>query len=99
MSQLRVTEYKTEYTDNHGNLPIVRTRDHLADQSVNITSGVVQSAPFNALTQIIRMQAEADCHVSFGANPTVSTGAMPLSAGIPEWISVTAGEKLAVIAD
>lgn len=67
----------------------------VAEQEITFTTAV-QSAAFNAATRLVRLVADADCHVKFGTNPTAVVGSQRLVANTPEWRAVVAGEKLSV---
>ncbi len=55
------------------------------------------SAAFGATTRLVRIQADADCHIKVGSDPAATTSDMPLVAGAPEYFGVTPGQKIAAI--
>lgn len=66
--------------------------------AVTIGGTSAQSGAFGAATNIVTLQADADCHVIFGANPTATTGHARLAAGEFYDFWVAGGDKVAVIA-
>jgi DUF917 family protein len=70
----------------------------VAGQTVAIGATTVQSAAFNANTQIIRLESDVVCSVEIGgANPVATAASQRMAAGVPEYFAVTPGDKLAVI--
>lgn len=69
----------------------------LADQTVSIGGGSLQSAAFNDGTKFIRVHTDTNCSVLVGANPTATTGKLRIAAGQTEYFSVQGGQKIAVI--
>lgn len=68
-----------------------------AGQVVTFTT-TVQSAAFNAATTFVRLISDTDCHLEFGANPTATVSSViKLTAGVPEYLGVTPGQKVAAI--
>ena len=70
-----------------------------ASQKVALGATSVQSTAIAA--SLIRVVAQGDCHLAFGANPTaIADGTcLFLPAGMPEYFVITSGNKLAVIQD
>lgn len=64
--------------------------------TVNGTSAPTTNA-FIAQTTIIRIVCTAACHYTVAAAPTATTSMTYLPAGVVEFVSVTAGEKIAFI--
>lgn len=70
----------------------------VANQTVTFTSSSVQSAAFNTLTGLVRIQCDAICNVNIGGtSPVATTSSMRLTAGQTEYFVVAAGDKVAVI--
>lgn len=66
-----------------------------AAQKVAFTTAT-QSAAFGSTTKIVRLVADANCHVLFGADPTADADDERLTSGVAEWRVVTAGHKVSV---
>lgn len=93
MAEIWVTEFsqvavRTGLPMQVGLMPEITT------QEVTFTVST-QSAAFNANTRLIRVQADADAHLAFGANPTATLNSMPLVANVPEYFGVSPGDKVA----
>lgn len=98
MSNLSITEYSgvgeslTGIKIQAGKEPAVTT------QNVSYTTTSTQSSAFNASTRVVRIVADAASRVLFGSNPTATAGGTTLiPANTPEYFSVNAGDKVAVI--
>lgn len=98
MATLYVTEFgKFGFDENGGSIPLGR-EPAFATQAVTITSSSTAATnAFGKTTFIVRLLADANCHVKFGANPTATTNDELLLANVPEWRFVEAGHKVAVI--
>jgi hypothetical protein len=88
------TLYITEY-DNIAIMPNtmgqVPEEPPIAEQTVAITSGSIQSAAFHPKTRCVRLHCDAICSVLFGFvinNPTVTTGSGRMVAGQTEFRGV-----------
>lgn len=69
-----------------------------ASQPVAIGAGSTQSTAFGTTTGVVRLVATVDCFVTIGANPNAVAGSsMYLPAGVPEFIAVSGGDKVAVV--
>jgi hypothetical protein len=68
-------------------------------QVLSIGGSSVQSAPFGSTTGIVRVQADAACHIVVNGSPTATSTSMKLTAGQTEYFVVTPGQILAVITD
>lgn len=101
MAVLFVTEYGVQGRDMGGYRMVVPEEPPLANQTVAITAGSVQSSAFNANTRLIRVHTDAICSIEFGTNPTATTTTRRLAANTTEYFAVpaaTAGTfKVAVI--
>ena len=71
----------------------------IANQTVAIGAASAQSAAVNSETRLVRLLADATCAVAFGANPTATAAALRLTANVPEYFQLRAGQstKVAVI--
>jgi hypothetical protein len=72
----------------------------LAEQTVAIGAGSVQSSAFNAATTYVRIAADAVCSITFGTNPTATATKRRIAANVPgECFGVPVGQsyKVAVI--
>lgn len=97
MATVYVTEFNSSGRDiNGGSLAAARVPP-IAEQTVAIGAGSVQSAAFNSGTSFVRVHADAVCSIAFGSNPTASATTMRLAAGAVEYFSVVPGHKIAVI--
>lgn len=72
-----------------------------AAQDVAITAASVQSAAFSTTnrSRIIRVNADADCRIVIGVNPTAVATSSRLIAGTTEYFKCEIGDKIAVIRD
>lgn len=68
----------------------------IATQNVTFTATPGQSDAFNAATRVIRVQADADCFIAVGTDPTAATTDLPLTAGVAEYFGVTPAHKISV---
>jgi hypothetical protein len=74
----------------------------VAEQTVAIGAGSVQSNPFNAATAIIRVEADSVCSIEIGptasGGPVATANTMRIPASAPgEYFAVQPGQVLAVI--
>lgn len=99
MAVVYITEYARQGRDASGFQMVVADEPPVANQTVAISVGSVQSAAFNALTKFVRVHADAVCSVEFGTNPTATTSTRRLAANSTEYFSVPLGQsfKIAVI--
>lgn len=92
--------YISEYADlplHNGQLIAAGNEPSLAEQTVAIGAGSVQSAAFNAKTKFVRLHTDAICSVKFGSNPTATATTPRLAANSTEFFGVAPGHKVAVI--
>lgn len=68
-----------------------------AQTPVTIAGASAQSAAFGASTTHVTVQADADCHIAFGKNPTATTSHFKVVSGHTEDFEVQGGDKVAVI--
>jgi hypothetical protein len=95
MATLYVTEYQGY---EKADIPVA-VAPGLASQTVAITGASVQSAPFNALTGLIRVHPDSICSIAISSNPTATVTVKRMAASQTEYWSVTPGHKIAVIAN
>lgn len=95
MAVLYVGEY-TALATRVSEAPFVQAPP-VAEQTVAIGAGSVQSSAFNAATRIIRVHTDAICSILIGANPTATATKGRMAAGSTEYFGVTPGDKIAVI--
>ena len=57
----------------------------------------VQSAPFSARTNFVRLHCDEVCSVEFGTNPTATANSSRLAANQTEFFGVHPGNLIAVI--
>lgn len=70
----------------------------VAEQTpVVIGAGSLQSAAFNAKTNLVRIHADAICSIKFGENPTATADNKRMAAGDTEYFTVGPAQKVAVI--
>jgi hypothetical protein len=79
-------------------LPLVRW-PALATQVVAIGGSSQQSAPFGGGSRIIRVTVDATCSILIGPNPTATTAHPRFAAGQTEYLEITPGDLLAVVAN
>lgn len=106
MAILYVTEYAgLAVAQIGGNVPQIPQEPPLAEQAIAITASSTTTAPFNALTTLVRIETDAICGVTFGTAPTASVaaagaGSGRMVAGQTEYRGIARGQgyKVAVIA-
>jgi hypothetical protein len=67
----------------------------VANQTVTFTTAV-QSSAFNANTKFIRLIADAECHLLFGADPTATASHQMVPVDTEIWRMVVPGQKVSV---
>jgi len=99
MATVYITEYARQGRDASGFQMVVADEPPVANQTVAITAGSVQSSAFNALTRFVRVSTDAVCSIEFGDNPTATTSTRRMPANTTEYFAVPQGGsyKLAVI--
>ena len=99
MATVYITEYARQGRDASGFQMVIADEPPVANQTVAITVGSVQSNAFNALTRFVRVSTDAICSIEFGANPTASATTRRMPANTTEYFAVPIGQswKLAVI--
>lgn len=82
-------------TDHRGRpIPALTPGD---SQRVAVGVSSAQSAALSSETIIVRVVADVDCYLAFGANPTATNTDLFLAAGDTEYFGVTPGTKIAVL--
>ena len=99
MAVVYITEYARQGRDACSNGLVVPEEPPVANQTVVIGAGSVQSSAVNALTSFIRVHADAICSIEIGTNPTATTSTRRLAANTTEYFAVPMGQayKVAVI--
>lgn len=99
MAVVYITEYARQGRDAAGYQMVVADEPPVANQTVAITVGSVQSSAFNANTKFVRISTDAVCSIEFGTNPTASATTRRMPANTTEYFSVPQGSsyKVAVI--
>jgi hypothetical protein len=69
----------------------------VAEQTVAIGAGSVQSNPFNAATNYVEIETDAICSITFGANPVATAASMRMATNDRIVRKVFPGQKVAVI--
>ena len=94
MATAYITEYNT-FGVQQGNVSSAAFEPAVADQTVSFTTAT-QSAAFNDDTKFIRLIADANCNLAFGANPTATASTQFVPANTEVWRGVAAGHKVSV---
>ncbi len=99
MAVLYLTEYARQGVDARSRGLVVPEEPPVANQTVAIGAGSVQSSAVNALTSFIRIHTDAICSIEIGTNPTATTSTRRLAANTTEYFAVPQGQsyKVAVI--
>jgi hypothetical protein len=100
VAKLYIAEYESRFLLDgaKGGFVQVAPQPPLAEQTVNITAGSLQSAAFNLRTRYIRVHTDATCSILVGADPTATTSKQRVAADHPgEYFGVMGGHKIAVI--
>ena len=94
MSTLYVSEYARP-TPHGGGAPSGQEPEVLTQ--VVVFSSSTQSDGFSDDTTFVRIWADADCRVKFGADPTADGDSKPITAKAAEYFGVRPGHKIAAI--
>ena len=99
MAVVYITEYARQGRDASGYQMVVADEPPVANQTVAIGAGSVQSSAFNALTKFVRVSTDAICSIEFGTSPTATATTRRMPANSTEYFSVPLGAsyKIAVI--
>lgn len=98
MPILDITEYGELAVTGRGSLIMAGQEPSTRNQQVEIAASSGQSQALSDVTRFVRLHAEAACRVVVGANPTASSTSMRMGAGGTEYLGVSPGLKIAVIA-
>lgn len=98
MPVLDITEYAELSLAGRGHLVMAGREPSIINQQVSIGAASAQSSPMSDVTRFIRLHAEAPCRVSVGSNPVAAATSMRMGAGGTEYLGVSPGLKIAVIA-
>lgn len=97
MAVLNITEFANAAQGPAGAMQIAQGPP-LAFQNITISTES-DTAAFNAATRYVRLKAGADCAIKWGVpEQTATTGSMILSSGDTEYIGVSQGDEISVIA-
>lgn len=96
MATLFVTEYASLGADVAASVAPIAAEPAVTTQTVSFTT-TTQSSAFNASTRFVRLIADADCHLLFGANPSATTSHQKVMADTVEWRAVQPGDKVAAV--
>lgn len=95
MAKLFIKEYKVLGDDDRTVAQI--PQEPGTDQTpLDFTSGEQKSDVFDDETKIVMLEADADCHILFGENPTATTDNEPLKAGVTKYKGVDKNSDLKV---
>lgn len=75
----------------------IRPVPFLVEQSKTVSGTSAQSDAFSDNTKMVTLQADAACHVTFGADPTATTTHFKLNADQTYDFEVQSGHKVAFI--
>ena len=82
--------YITEFRDAVDGVPLAGP---VAEQVVTFTT-TTQSAALNGSTRLVRLMADANAHIAYGANPTATTSNMKVPANTAILLRVEPGQGL-----
>ena len=78
-------------------MPVGTEDDNTVGEDVTFSSGTPgTSNAFPDRAHLVRVNADADCRLAFGENPSVAAGSLLLTAGCPEYFEVRPGNKVNV---
>ncbi len=101
MAILYITEFAEVEIGPAGRVGQFAAQPPLAEQTVVIGAGSLQSSAFNTNTRFVRLNTDALCSVLFGTNPTaLANSSARMAANQTEYFGVPKGQafKVAVIA-
>lgn len=97
MAVVYISEYAEAPNIKTGQMLAAGSEPSLAEQTVAIGAGSVQSNAFNAKTRFIRLHTDAVCSYKFGSNPTATATTPRMAANSTEYFGVVPGDKVAII--
>jgi len=98
MSNLYITEYAEQATDQRGQHILAGKEPALTIQKVAFTSTAGQSAALDNRTTFVRLNADGICSVLFDTNPTATTSHTRISSGVTEFFAVKPNSGLKISA-
>lgn len=97
MAKIYIIEGTHLAKDSNGDTVMVMKMPAPKIQAVPFSTST-QSAAFIEGTRFIRLWSDTDCFIGFGANPTAVSGtSIPMTAKMPEYWAVQAGDKVAAV--
>lgn len=101
MATLYITEFTMEGMDALGRIVPVARAPAVAEQTLTIGAGSVQSVMLNPNTTIVRVHSDTVCSIAIGTSPTATAASMRLPTDAIEYFCVqfNSGCKIAVIAN
>src|SRR5678815_750468 len=84
MAVVYIGEYENIQQVSMGRMQIVKA-PAVAEQTVAITAGSVQSAAFNVRAKAIRVHCDAICSIAIGVNPVASATTGRMAANQTEY--------------
>ena len=98
MTVLYISEFSDEAQTVRGHAPFAQ-QPAIAEQTVVIGAGSLQSSAFTASTTFVRIETDAICSIAFGTNPTATATKARMAANSVEYFGVPLGQsyKVAVI--
>ena len=90
------------HLDANGNpMPVFSPNTKTANATIKVDGTSASAATTNAINAtentVVRLFADADCHIAIDTAPTATVGDIPLTAGLPEYFVISAGAKIAVL--
>lgn len=95
MANLYIGEAERLWRDGTGHIVPVFPGPPVASQKVSFTTAT-QSAAFNSRTRVLRLYADAACHIAFGSNPTATASSERFAADTEYFRAVQPSDKLSV---
>ena len=96
MANLYIAEFKSVGSRTGGVIPAPYGVP-ITEQKVSFTTST-QSNHLNGQTSVIRVNVDAECHLSIGTNPTATTSNMRLIADQTEYFTIPQGSNLKIAA-
>lgn len=96
MANLYIQEYsKIGFENNKRVLPFAQ-EPAITSQKLTFTTTTASNA-FASETKFIRVLADADAHINFGAAPTSTVANMLIKSGIAEYFGVIPGQRVSAV--
>lgn len=93
------TCYITEFTGGAPNGVQVAQQPALAEQTVSISGGSLQSNAFSGGTRLIRLHCDGIASFKIATSPTATTLSARIAADQTEYFAVNPGDKIAIISN